>query len=101
MALGIFIGSLAVLIIGFGLVSFGWYAGSTTGAVQYQNLGCGENIYNRSPEMEEQCSAATGGMIIGIGVWIIAFIFVVVGFIATLITGIKLAIDTRKQKQLV
>jgi len=98
LGLGLFIGSLVVLVIGLLMVGFGWWAGSTTGSVKWNELGCGENVYNRSPEMEKQCSAATGGMIVGIGVWIVAAIFIIVGFIASIITGVKLAIDTHKSK---
>jgi|GEM_PF-4231893 len=37
-------------------------------------------------------------MFVGIGSFIVAFIFIIVGFIASIITGIKLAVDTRKRK---
>jgi len=89
------VGFVIVLVIGLLIGAFGWYAGVTTGTDVYNELGCGENIFNRSPEMEKKCSAATGGQWIGIGAWILASIFIIVGFIGSIVTGVKLALDSR------
>jgi hypothetical protein len=99
MGLGLFIGSLVVLVIGVLIAGFSWWAGVETGNKPYNDLGCGENIFNRSPELEEKCSAASGGMWVGIGSFIIAAIFIIVGFIASTIFGVKLAVDRRKSKK--
>jgi hypothetical protein len=99
MSSGFFIGSFVVLIIGIIIASFSWWAGVSTGSEPYNDLGCGQNIFNKSPEMENKCSAASGGMLIGMISSIVAFIFIIVGLIASIIFGVKLAIDRRKEKR--
>jgi len=97
MGLGAFIGCLVVLFIGIGIAVFAWWAGSTTGSDVYNGLNCSEYNYDRSVRQEQQCSAATGGMIVGVISGIISMIFLIVGFIGSIIFGIKLAVDNRKK----
>lgn len=97
MGLGIFIGSLSVLIIGLLIAGFGYYAGST-GSDRYNELHCSDNIYNRNSTLNELCNTQGAGIWIGLGSFVIAAIFIIVGFIATIITGVKMAVDLRKPK---
>ena len=99
MGLGLFIGFLSVLILGLLIGAFGWYAAMTTGHDRYVELNCAENYASSNTTLNRLCSASTGGQWVGIGAWIIAFLFIVIGFIGTLITGIKLAVDSRKEKK--
>lgn len=99
MGVGIFIGFVAVMVIGFLIAAFAWWAGSTTGSVEWKKLGCGTNIYNRSPEMEEKCSAATGGMLVGTFSGLLAIILIIIGFVGTIIFGVKVAVDRFKSKK--
>ena len=79
-------------------MGFAWWAGYTTGSAEYEALKCGENIYTQNKTLQYKWGSARGGMFVGIGSFIVAFIFIIVGFIASIITGIKLAVDTRKRK---
>jgi hypothetical protein len=94
-----FIGGIVVTIVGVLIAGFAWWAGETTGNAEWRALNCDENVYNRSPELERKCSAASGGMLIGIGSFLIAAVFLVVGVILTIVFGIKLAVDRVRKKE--
>jgi hypothetical protein len=101
LGLGIVIGSLVVLFIGILIIGFSYWAGVSTGSEPYKDLECSKHIfkYNTSPELAEKCSAAKGGMAIGIWSFIVGLIFVIVGVITSIIFGIKLAVDNRHKKK--
>jgi hypothetical protein len=101
MSSGILIGSLIVLVIGILIEVFAYWAGVSTGSEPYNELECSSHIFkfNTSPELVEKCSAARGGMQVGFVSFIIGAIFIIVGVITSIIFGVKMAVDKRKQKK--
>jgi hypothetical protein len=94
MSLGLFIGSLVVLAIGLLVSGSGYYTGETIN--EKYNLNCGENIFDL---YTEECHNLKYSIGTNIGIILGAGIFVLVGFTASIIFGVKLAIDTRKRRR--
>jgi UPF0716 family protein affecting phage T7 exclusion len=94
MSLGLFIGALVVLAIGLLIAGFGYYIFHTAGksALSCKNL-VGDFQTGR------ECGTQIIFSGIGVGIMIAAGVFIIVGFITSIIFGVKLVRDRRKRKK--
>lgn len=95
MSFGLFIGSLVVLAIGMVMGAIGSYIGHTSNE-KYIDLNCGKNIFSNYMHGGE-CDMQTAIQGAGIGVLVVGGIFIIVGFIASIIFGVKLLMERRKK----
>jgi hypothetical protein len=94
MSLGLFIGALVVLAIGLLIAGFGYYIFHTAGQ---NTLGCKNLVGNFQTGRECGTQIIFSG--IGVGMMIAAGVFIIVGFIASIIFGVKLVKERRKKKE--
>ena len=97
MSLGLFIGGIVVLVIGIGIGTFAWWAGSTTGNAVYEGLDCANQSFTNNVSLAQKCSAAIGGMMIGAISGVVALLFIIVGLILAIVAGIKALVDKTKK----
>jgi len=94
MSLGLFIGTLVVLAIGLLIAGFGYYIFHTAGK---SALGCKNLVGDFQTGRECGTQIIFSG--IGVGIMIAAGVFIIVGFITSIIFGVKLVRDRRKKKK--
>ena len=99
MSLGLFIGSLIVLAIGLVMGAIGYYMGHISNEEDI-DLNCCQNPFkDYLSGNRETCNDKIRDVGIGLGIRIGSGIFIIVGFIASIIFGTRLVIDTRKRNR--
>jgi hypothetical protein len=94
MSRGLLIGSIILLAIGLLMLVYSYYVGITANE-KYTDLNCSKlNIFNNRGECDDQII----GMAVSASILFVGGIFTLVGFIASIVFGIKLFIDTRKKR---